>query len=71
MSKKAKLSSSIQATAELAREEFSNPETLIELNNIFKDLAWGTVEITVVEGEIENIKITRNYKPYSTVDETE
>jgi len=71
MLKKAKLSSSIQATAELAREEFSNPETLIELNNIFKDLAWGTVEITVVEGEIENIRTTRNYKPYSTVDESE
>lgn len=71
MLKKAKLSSSIQATTEMARDEFSSPETLIELKNIFKDLNWGTVEITVVEGEIENIKITRNYKPLSTVDESE
>lgn len=71
MSKKVKLSNGVQATLEMAEGEFSNPESLVELKNVFKGLNWGTVEITVVGGEIENIRVTKNYKPLSTVDESE
>lgn len=71
MLKKAKLSNSIQATMEMVEEEFPKAESLVELKNVFKGLNWGTVEITVVEGEIENIRITKNYKPLSAVDESE
>ena len=71
MSRKIQARNSAEAIAEMAREEFPKRESLVELKNVFRKLNWGTVEITVVAGEIENIKITKNYKPLSSVDELE
>jgi hypothetical protein len=59
---KVKLSSATEAVIEMAQKEFKEV-SLKELRNVFKEVSWGTVEITIVEGEIENIKITKNYKP--------
>lgn len=71
MSKKIQVKNSAEAMMEMATNEFPTGDELIELKNIFKRLTWGTVEITVVEGEIENVRITKNYKPVSTVDDLE
>ncbi len=59
---KVKLSNATEAVIEMAQKEFKEV-SLKELRNVFKEVSWGTVEITIVEGEIENIKITKNYKP--------
>ena len=59
---KVKLSNATEAVIEMAQKEFKEV-SLKELRNVFREVSWGTVEITIVEGEIENIKITKNYKP--------
>lgn len=68
MTNKVRLKQAAQAVNNMAREEFSTEISLKNINDIVEDLQWGTVEISVVKGEIENIKITRNYKALSTVD---
>ncbi len=59
---KVKLSNATEAVIEMAEKEF-NEVSLKELRNVFKEVSWGTVELTIVEGDIENIKVTKNYKP--------
>lgn len=68
MTNKVRLKQAAQAVNNMAREEFSTEISLKNINDIVEDLQWGTVEISVVKGEIENIKITRNYKALSTLD---
>jgi hypothetical protein len=59
---KIKLSNATEAVIEMAEKEFKEI-SLKELRNVFQEITWGTIEITIVEGDIENIKITKNYKP--------
>jgi hypothetical protein len=55
----------------MAKEEFVKKIQLKELKGIFEEMSYGTIEIDVVDGEIENIRVTRNYKPIALVDEEE
>jgi len=71
MSKKIKLSKATEAILEMAEQEFAKKVQLKELRGVFEEMAYGTIEITVVGGEIENIRVVHNYKPIDLVDEGE
>jgi hypothetical protein len=67
--KRIQLSEATEAIAEMARTEFGTQEQLKQLRNVFEEVPWGIIEITVVDGEIENIDVKRRYKPVSEIDE--
>lgn len=71
MPQKIKISKATEAIFEMAKEEFAKKIQLKELKGIFEEMSYGTIEIDVVDGEIENIRVTRNYKPIALVDEEE
>jgi hypothetical protein len=71
MPQKIKISKATEAIFEMAKEEFVKKIQLKELKGIFEEMSYGTIEIDVVDGEIENIRVTRNYKPIALVDEEE
>jgi hypothetical protein len=71
MHQKIKISKATEAIFEMAKEEFVKKIQLKELKGIFEEMSYGTIEIDVVDGEIENIRVTRNYKPIALVDEEE
>jgi len=68
MSKKIQLKKASKEIIELAKNEIPNEPTLRVLGEVFEEVQYGTIEINVVAGEIENVKVTKNYKTIELVD---
>jgi len=57
-----KLNDATEAITELVGNEFGE-EQLRVLRDVFKEVSYGKITITVAEKEIQNIQVTKNYLP--------
>lgn len=47
---------------------FTEEDFWIMFNDITKDMMFGTVEMTIIAGAIDTIKVNKNYKIFEVVD---
>ena len=59
---KLNLNKTVAEITELAQREFQDSKVK-ELRNVFEEVSYGEITIKVVDGEIEWIRVLKNYKP--------
>ncbi len=62
---KLKLNNSVDSLMDFSKDQFDRERVLVEKKKVLENLQYGEVILTVVEGEITNIKVIKNYKPIS------
>ena len=68
-SKKIRLNKSAESMLDFAKEEFSEDGRLSEMKDLFGELSYGSIIIKVVKGEIETVRVVKNYKPLDLTEE--
>ncbi len=51
---------------EMVKQEFPTSQpSLQEIKNIFSEVSFGEITFKIINGEIESIQVTKNYRPIS------
>jgi len=60
--------SNSEQTKQRVEVGFTEEDFWIMFNDITKDMMFGTIEMTIIAGAIDTIKVNKNYKIFEVVD---